>query len=72
MENQIFNELLKIQDRLVIVISHRMSCARLMDQIIVLNEGQIAEIGTHSELMDHKDLYFKMFTSQADKYDVNE
>ena len=72
MENQIFNELLKIQDRLVIIISHRMSCARLMDQIIVLNEGQIAEIGTHSELMDHKDLYFKMFTSQADKYDVNE
>lgn len=71
MENQIFNELLKIQNRLVIIISHRMSCAKSMDQIIVLNDGQIAEIGAHSELMEYKGLYFKMFTEQSDKYDVN-
>lgn len=71
MENQIFNELLKIQDRVVIMISHRMSCTKSMDQILVLDDGQIVENGTHSELMERKGLYFEMFTAQADKYDLS-
>ena len=70
MENRIFNELLKIKDRLVIIISHRMSCAKAMDQIIVLDDGQIAECGTHSELMNSKGCYFEMFTAQATQYDL--
>ena len=71
MENQIINELLKIRDRLVIIISHRMSCAKAMDQIIVLDDGQIVEIGTHSDLMYNKGFYFEMFTSQANQYDID-
>lgn len=69
-ENQIFNELLKIEDRLVIIISHRMSCAKAMDQIIVLENGKIVETGTHPNLMDNKGHYFKLFTSQANQYDI--
>ena len=71
MENQIFNELLKIRDRLVIIVSHRMSCAKAMDQIIVLDDGQIVEAGTHFDLMNNKGFYFEMFTSQANKYEID-
>lgn len=70
-ENQIFSEILKIKDRLVIIISHRMSCAKAMDQIIVLNDGQIVETGTHLELMKKEGYYFEMFTSQANQYDMD-
>ncbi len=69
-ENQIFSEILKMRDRLVIVISHRMSCAGKMDRIIVLDDGQIVETGTHSELMERKGCYYEMFTMQADRYDA--
>jgi ATP-binding cassette, subfamily B, bacterial len=56
------------EDRITILISHRLSTARQADRIYVLAEGQIAEAGTHDELMDLGGLYAELFAAQAQHY----
>lgn len=46
------------------VIAHRLSTIRNADKIMVINDGTIAEIGTHKELMKFKGLYYDLFMSQ--------
>lgn len=53
------------KDRTVIVVAHRLSTIRNADQIIVLHQGRIAEIGNHENLMAKKGEYFKLVSSQA-------
>ncbi len=54
--------------RMTIVISHRLSLARLADRIIVLEHGKILEEGNHSQLIQHNGRYAEMFTRQANSY----
>jgi ATP-binding cassette subfamily B protein len=51
-----------IHGRTAIVIAHRLSTIRKAQQIIVMNKGQIAESGNHSELLQQKGIYHKMYT----------
>ncbi len=46
------------------VIAHRLSTIRYADMIVVIDNGGIAEQGTHEELMMKKGLYYKMYTFQ--------
>ncbi|MEG4391430.1 ABC transporter ATP-binding protein [Microcoleus sp. BROC3] len=51
-----------------IVISHRLGLAKIADRIAVMENGKIAEIGTHEELIASNGIYCSMFTRQASSY----
>jgi len=52
----------------VVFISHRLSSAVLADRVILLENGQIMEEGTHNELMQKNGRYAEMFRIQAQNY----
>ena len=58
--------------RTTLVIAHRLSTVISADEIIVLQEGLIAERGTHQELLDHKGLYFDMWNRQREARETEE
>ncbi len=52
------------QGRTVIAIAHRLSTVLKSDQIVVMDQGRIAEIGTHRQLLDESGLYRKLYEIQ--------
>ena len=54
-----------VKDRTTIVIAHRLSTIKKADQILVIEDGRIAEQGTHDELIDKEGRYFELYTYQA-------
>ena len=56
------------KDKTVIFISHRLSTTRLADRIIMLENGQIVEQGTHDELLAKDGKYAQMWHVQAGAY----
>lgn len=58
------------EDKTVIFISHRLSTTINADRIFVMENGEIIESGSHSELMALNKTYAKMFNMQAEKYKV--
>ena len=72
-ENELYlkyNELTK--DKLSFFISHRLSSTRFCDRILFVSNGQIAEEGTHEELMARKGAYYKMYQLQSYYYKEQE
>lgn len=54
-----------MKGRTTFVIAHRLSTIRQADQILVIEHGQIAERGTHDNLIARKGRYFQLYTYQA-------
>lgn len=54
--------------RSVIFISHRLSSAVLADRVLLMENGELAECGTHAELMAKNGKYATMFRRQAENY----
>ena len=61
-----FNRL--IQNKTAVYISHRMSSCKFCDRIIVLENGQIAEEGTHQTLLAKGGKYCALYQAQAEYY----
>ena len=53
-----------LKDTTKIIIAHRISAVRHADEIIILEDGQIAERGTHEQLLAQKGLYYKTWQAQ--------
>ncbi len=52
--------------RTSIVVAHRLSTVRNANQIIVLDKGEIKEVGTHQELIDKKGSYYRLVKNQLE------
>lgn len=57
-----------IAGRTSIVIAHRLSTIRKASKIIVLDKGEIKEMGTHDELIAHQGFYYKLHQMQFEKH----
>jgi ATP-binding cassette subfamily B protein len=72
-EQEIYELMHKVSEgKTLIVISHRLSSVKDMDRILVMSDGEIAESGTHRELMALGGKYAEMFTLQAQRYVVED
>ena len=56
-----------LKDRTAVIIAHRLSTIRNADQILFVKDGHISEQGTHDELMQQKDDYYRFCTVQLMK-----
>lgn len=70
-EHTILNNLQKVMEgKTTIIISHRVSSAKLANKIIVLENGLIAESGTHDELLRKNGLYCALYEKQMQTEEV--
>lgn len=66
-EHKIMENLaLFFKGRTVVIIAHRLSTVKNADQIVVLQNGRVIEVGTHRELVDAKKKYFELIRDQLD------
>lgn len=65
-----FNELVfnMLPERTIIIISHRLSTTKMADRIILIQNGRVAEDGSHNELLKNHGIYAKMFEMQSRRY----
>ncbi len=56
-----------MQDRTVLVIAHRLSTIQNADKIVVINEGEIVEEGTHDQLLQKNGAYAALYNAQFKK-----
>jgi ATP-binding cassette, subfamily B, bacterial len=63
---QRFSELTK--GKTAVLISHRFSTVRMADRILVLNKGELLEMGSHEELLKKEGHYAELFNLQAAGY----
>lgn len=69
-ETKIYKKFKEISDeRTTILVTHRLGSARIANRIVVMENGHVAEIGTHDELISKKGTYFDLFMSQAQWYE---
>jgi ATP-binding cassette subfamily B protein len=53
---------------ITVLVSHRFSTVRMADVIVVVDDGRVAEVGSHDELMARRGLYAELFTLQSSAY----
>ena len=54
------------EGRTVVIVAHRLSTVKNADQIVVLNQGRISELGTHAELVERKGEYYELVKNQLE------
>lgn len=54
------------QGKTVVIVAHRLSTVKNADQIIVLNQGQIAEVGNHDKLTKKRGIYYQLVKNQLE------
>jgi len=60
-----------VQGRTTIAIAHRLSTLRKADRLIVLDRGQVVEVGNHEELMAKEGAYYQLYQAQARNVDTD-
>ncbi|WP_293873450.1 ABC transporter ATP-binding protein [Flavobacterium sp.] len=71
-EEQILNNFLEIsKDTTTIIVSHRVSSAKNADKIIIIDEGQIIQEGSHNQLLNQDGYYAKLYAKQLSEKELN-
>lgn len=66
-ELEVFRKVVRgLRNVSVVLISHRLSTVRQADRIVCLEDGRVAETGTHDELMERQGVYTRLFAEQAE------
>ncbi|MBU0593880.1 MAG: ABC transporter ATP-binding protein/permease [Gammaproteobacteria bacterium] len=60
-----------VRGRTTIAIAHRLSTLRQADRLVVMDRGQVVEIGPHDELMARQGAYFRLYQAQARNVDAD-
>ncbi|PHI20880.1 ABC transporter ATP-binding protein [Lewinellaceae bacterium SD302] len=55
-----------LTDKTVVVIAHRLSTVKHADQIVVLHEGEIVEVGNHDQLTENQSFYYELVKNQLE------
>jgi len=55
-------------ERITVLVTHRLANVRHADQIVVMEDGRVTELGTHAELMARGGTYHELFSLQARAY----
>lgn len=68
-ESAIYKKFSEISnDKTTVIVTHRIGSAKIAERIIVMKDGEIAEIGSHDELANSGGVYANMYTAQARWY----
>ena len=68
-ETEILKQFIEIaKNKTAVIISHRVGLCKLADRIIVMKDGQICEMGTHSDLIEKDGEYRRLYTTQEQWY----
>ena len=59
-----------VQGRTTIAIAHRLSTLRKADRLVVMDRGQVVEVGNHDDLMAREGAYFRLYQAQARNVDT--
>ena len=71
-EEQILSNLLDFcKNKTTLIVSHRVSSAKNADHIIILEDGQIIEQGTHNQLVNQNGYYADLYAKQLSEKDLN-
>ena len=69
-EGKIFNKFKELsKDKTAIIVTHRMGTVKIADRVVVLDKGEILQIGTHEELLSINGQYKTMYDAQSKWYD---
>ena len=68
-ESAIYKKFIEIaKNKTAVIVTHRMGSARIAERIVVMKDGEIAEIGSHDELVNANGIYTNMYNTQAGWY----
>ena len=58
-------------EKTTIIISHRISSVKLAKKILVMDDGEVIEVGSHEELLKRKGNYYKTYSNQIEKEKIS-
>lgn len=60
-EKKVINNLMQLTDKTIIFVAHRLSIAKQVDRVLVLDKGKLIEEGSHQELINKQGFYYHLF-----------